>query len=88
MIQIESKNGDMFLHVEEEGGDLADELSGIIAVFMEHCPDVLAQALRKMDEYEMYIEVQNDKSLDELFGECLKELDLLMKVRGKNNAKS
>jgi len=86
MIHIETQtdHGEMHLVIENEE-DIAEELAGILAVFKEHFPEHLAKALNHLDNYEAQVE---ENTLDDLFGECMKELDLLMKVRGKHNAKS
>lgn len=88
MIHIETQtdHGEMHLVIENEE-DIAQELAGILAVFREHFPEALAVALNKIDEFEA--DIEEDNTLDELFSECMKELDLMMKVRkGNNNAKS
>ncbi len=86
MICIDTKDDheELRLVVEDEE-DLAKELAGILTVFKDHFPEALDKALRVIDECEAEVE---ECTLDDLFEECMKELDLFMKVRGDNNAKS
>lgn len=68
--------------------ELANEFAAICNDMMLHHPLIFAVVMDRVLPNEEEEETAEEHTLDDLFEECMNELDLMMKVRGDNNAKS